>query len=63
MGVNRALVRDYLGHAQGDVLGEHYEQISRRQLAESVIPAIEKWLNKGDASENLPPASLSDSAT
>ena len=57
MGADRTLVKEYMGHSRGDVLGLHYEQISIERLRSTILPAIETWWHKSVTPEK--PASVS----
>ena len=46
VGADQTLVKEYMGHSQGDVLGLHYEQISIERLRSTIVPAIETWWHK-----------------
>jgi len=51
VGADRTLVKEYMGHSQGDVLGLHYEQISIERLRSTILPAIETWWHKSVTTE------------
>jgi integrase len=40
------LVKSYIGHSLGDVLGEHYEIVSVEQLRVEIVPIIEGFWHK-----------------
>jgi hypothetical protein len=60
MHVDRGLLKTYLGHSQGDILGEHYERVGLEQLRAEIVAAIEKWWHKSGTNAKSQSAKSND---